>query len=711
MKDFVFGVALPAALTALATVAVVFMALTRMATDVNDIDGLRLSQSVSALMAAGLREIGSLTADDAAWTTAYDELYRQPSDGFINDIFAEGSEPGRPFNSIMVVSFAGRVFLAYENGKALAPGQTIIDPADVRAMILKSEAQPREAITGLANSASGPKFAGVRVITPNDGVLPPDVEPRYLLTARPIRADLLDAVGHSFGINDLRWSDRPIEGRVNVALTTAAGKSAGVLSCQPRNPGSEAYDRAFWLMVTVVALLFVVLGFLVLTIWKILATMYHGEEEARRDALHDALSGLPNRAHFNARLSELSRELGERTVTVVFVDLDGFKEVNDTYGHDVGDRLIRTVAAGFKFLVGDRGLLARLGGDEFAVVIAGYHSMNMAAEIASRMIELLAQPFDFDGQTVKVGASIGIASSDDEVISHVELVRRADVAMYAAKERGKNRFEVYFPELDADRTEKAELAMALRAAIDNDDLQVHYQPVVRAEDGRIGTVEALVRWIRPGIGPISPSTFLPVAEEAGITDLLGTWVLRRVCREAKSFVNCKVAVNVFASQFSNPVFDELLRDLLIEEDFPPERLELEITERFLITYPERTQRMIMALHRMGVHVALDDFGTGFSSINYLRRFAFDKVKIDRSVVIDVVKDAASQQLVNSTVALADALGVEVTAEGIEKQDEAEALKKAGCRELQGYHFGAPTTASELARRLKREASLPARKSA
>jgi diguanylate cyclase (GGDEF)-like protein len=697
---------------ALATVAVVFMALNRMASEVNDIDRQHLARSVTALIASGLGEISSVTADDAAWTEAYNQLYGRPSQSFLTDVLIEGTLPGRPFDSIMVVSGTGRVFWAFSNGIALAPGQSIVDPADVRALLRQSETEPNEAVTALANAADGPKLTGLRVITPNDGLLPADVEPRYLVVARHLDDERLATLGRPFGIFDLRWHDRPQLGMVAVELTSAAGNPAGMLTCAPRNPGGEAYDRAFWLMTAVLTMLFVVVGFLVLTIWKILSAMYAGEETARHDAYHDALSGLANRLRFNAALSELSHRDEQPVVTVLFADLDGFKEVNDTYGHEVGDRLIRAVAAGFACLVDGRGLLARLGGDEFAVVLEGYASMTLAAELGGRMIEFLSEPFEFDGQTVKVGASIGIASSDDEAISNVELVRRADVAMYAAKSRGKNRAEIYFPDMDADRAEKAELAVALRAAIDNDELQVHYQPVIRAGDGRVGMVEALVRWIRPGIGPISPAVFLPVAEEAGFTELLGTWVLRRVFREARTFPeSCKVAVNVFPSQFGNPLFDETLKAILDQEGFPAERLELDITERFLISYPERTQRMIESLHRLGIGVALDDFGTGFSSISYLRRFGFDKVKIDRSVIIDVVSDPASQKLVASTVALADALGVEVTAEGIEREEEAEMLKAAGCHELQGYRFGAPTTAAELVRRLKRDNGAAARRTA
>lgn len=683
-REFFLSVALPTALLALATAAVVFLALERMAGVFNGFDQRYEADTISAL----------LTQQIARIDHEYAALAARTADG------AE-ADAGLPAPLLLVIDAAARPQRAVAGGRSVDPATIGADPADIAALASRLGAGGPATAAGLVGARAGILFASL-------GPLPAAAgrPAGYALLARPLADAGLAATAADFGIHDLAWRSETAETDEAVALVSASGRTSGYLSWTPRGSGSRAMSQVAGPMMLVLALLYVGLAFLVLTNWTLNKAMRAGEAEAQHDARHDALSGLPNRASFHHQLDRMARQTPPPVLTVMFVDLDGFKEVNDTYGHEVGDRLIKAVAAGFACLVDGRATLARLGGDEFAVVLKGYQSFAESVELASRMIAFLEEPFTFEGRSVRVGASIGLASSDEEPLTSVELVRRADVAMYAAKARGKNRIEVYSPDLDAGRAEKVELAAALRRALDGDELQIRYQPVVDAASGRIATIEALIRWIHPHHGPIRPAVFLPIAEEAGFTEILGTWVLRRVCREARDFGDVRIAVNIFAAQFKNPLFDEQLKTILGEEGFPASRLELDINESYLIAFPDRAQRMIIALHRLGVHVALDDFGTGFSSISYLRRFAFDKVKIDRSVVIDVVRDPASQQLVRSTVALADALGVDVTAEGIEREDEAEALTAAGCRELQGFYFGAPIMPGEIIRRLRHEQAAP-----
>ncbi|WP_237153342.1 bifunctional diguanylate cyclase/phosphodiesterase [Oryzibacter oryziterrae] len=683
-----------------------------MATEVNEVDSAHLHRSVEVLKSEILNQLGNSVSDYAVWDEAAKAFYGPIDRSFAESNLKASSATGILFDAAVVFDETGQLQIGYRNGSDITPNQPFIDPKDVLALIALQTRQPDEAATAFVDSTTGPVLAALRTVLTNSGEAPEGVKPRYLLVTQTLKQQRLAALAALFGVEQLSLVNGESSSKGNsIDIVSPSGQTIGALAWTKADPGSLAFNRAKEPLYVVLGLLMLVIGFLVLTIWKILAAMQRGEDDARRDANHDPLSGLPNRASFNKALESMAQKSGLSILTVMFVDLDGFKEVNDTFGHEVGDRLIKTVAAGFHCLVNGKGILARLGGDEFALALLGQDSLSEATELGTRMIEFLAEPFDFEGRMVKVGSSIGVASTYDGPLSNIELIRQADVAMYAAKAAGKNRVTLYDANMDADRKHRAELELALREALDRNELQVHFQPTLRASDNRIVAVEALLRWIRPGVGPVSPAIFLPVAEEAGMTDALGTWVLRRALREGKAFGDCRIAVNIFSAQFRNPLFNDQLAALLKEEDFPANRLELDINESYLVAYPERAQRVISMLHDLGVHVALDDFGTGFSSIGYLRRFAFDRVKIDRSVVIDVATDPASQQFVESTVALADTLGVEVTAEGIERPDEAQALRKAGCHELQGFHFGPPTVSEEILRRLKQQDARLARQPA
>ncbi|SCM78165.1 putative Transmembrane sensory box GGDEF/EAL family protein [uncultured Pleomorphomonas sp.] len=693
--EFVFGVVVPTVLTALAAAAVVYLAMARMAAEVNDIDRRGIAQVVDVLKDEALARMGLAASEFSAWNAA---ALDEGDAGLAGGDLRLPAESSRFFDTLLVVDAEGMPIRAFHGGRAAGPDGIGISRADVAALVAAARHEPQRPATGFVQSRLGPLVAGVREIEPPAGV-PRTGPPRYLLVGRPMTGTEFTAMADALGVRHLAFGPAPV-GANAVPLTSAAGTLLGSIGWEPRVSGTEAMERARLPVLGVLGLLFVVMGVLVVTIWKMMSGLRHDETAARHAASHDPLSGLPNRASFHQRLAEAYAG-PDPAIAVLFADLDGFKEVNDTYGHDVGDRLIRAAAAGFRALVGGDGTLARLGGDEFAVVVEGGDAAERARGLGESFVDFLDEAFDFEGRTVKVGCSVGVAADADGRLTPGELVRRADVAMYVAKAGGKNRVDLYDAGMDADRHARATLAAELREAASSDGLQVHYQPVISAKTGSIAAVEALVRWIRPA-GPVSPAVFLAIAEEAGMSDLIGTYVLRRVARDARAFGGLKMVVNVFAAQFRDPGFPDALAAILEASGMPPDRLELDITESFLASEPERARRSVEALHALGVSVALDDFGTGFSSVAYLRRFAFDKVKIDRSVVIDVIRDPASQSLVQAAVALAETLGAEVTAEGIEMAEEAEALKEAGCHELQGYYFGAPTVRSEILRRIARE---------
>jgi diguanylate cyclase (GGDEF)-like protein len=389
-------------------------------------------------------------------------------------------------------------------------------------------------------------------------------------------------------------------------------------------------------------------------------------------------------------------------VLLLYLDLDGFKEVNDSYGHGTGDQLIRAVAAGLKVLIPQGAILARIGGDEFAIAFVSEAENAAALQLAEQILDFLAEPLEIGRRVVVIGASIGIAMSSIGSIGREELVRRADLAMYKAKEAGRARMTLYDPAMDTDREERNALELDLRMAIEGGDLTLAYQPLVDATTHEMTGVEALVRWNRPGHGPVSPEVFIPVAETSGLIEALGLFVLRKACETAKQWPELRIAVNVSPGQFRNPAFSDYVRYVLKQTEIEAKRVTLEITEGYMIQNPLRTRQSIDRLKTLGVKIALDDFGSGFSSIGYLRQFGFDRIKIDRSMIIDILDSDSQRQMLQATVALARSLDIPVTAEGIETEEQAIAVRLFGCDCLQGYYFGRPMPADQITQLLREQ---------
>lgn len=422
-------------------------------------------------------------------------------------------------------------------------------------------------------------------------------------------------------------------------------------------------------------------------------------DENRRVALTDTLSGLPNRRALLARLDALAAAplAGMDGTAIVFIDLDGFKGVNDGHGHQFGDNLLAVVA---RLLAGDcpdGALLTRMGGDEFAVLLQCPRATDAAHAFAARVLERLAQPLMVEGRAVHIGASIGIASNSDDAVDPYELLRRADTAMYHIKERGKNGCQIYHAAFDADRLRRQAIAREIEAGLAADEFAVVYQPLVDTTSKRCVAVEALVRWPGRGAGALAPDDFIEIAELGGLIQRLGLFVLRQACGALRDVPDCKLSVNISPAQFRHTGFEEEVVQVLRETGFPPDRLQLEITEKHLIDHPDRAAKAIDALRALGVTFALDDFGTGFTSIAYLRSYGFDCIKIDRSLSRDLGRDAKAALLITGMVHIANALDMQVVAEGVETEAQAALLDVAGCHILQGYLFGRPAPITTLDR--------------
>lgn len=425
------------------------------------------------------------------------------------------------------------------------------------------------------------------------------------------------------------------------------------------------------------------------------------EARVRFLAHHDAMTGLPNRVLLQERLTaavESSCAL-RRQGALFLLDLDRFKDVNDTLGHPIGDALLRQVAARLRDLIREQDTVARLGGDEFAVLVPVVSGVRAAEELAARVIETMALPFLVEGHEIFSGTSIGITLFPADGSSSEDLLRNADMALYHAKTASRGAFASFAAPMEERAQRRKDLGAAMRAGLAAGEFVLHYQPQIDVRLGTLVGFEALMRWPRPGGPLVSPSEFIPIAEEIGLIVELGDWALREACRQLREWLDaghdpCSVAVNLSPAQFR----DDLARRvsiILAETGVPPERLELEITETALLRDTTTHLRLLADMRRLGIRLALDDFGTGYSSLSHLRRFPFDKIKIDQSFVGELGLTAEASALVDGLVTLGHGLGMRVTAEGVETSRQFETLSALGCDEAQGYAIGPPRPAADV----------------
>ncbi|MFN7724212.1 MAG: putative bifunctional diguanylate cyclase/phosphodiesterase [Rubrivivax sp.] len=416
------------------------------------------------------------------------------------------------------------------------------------------------------------------------------------------------------------------------------------------------------------------------------------EQRAQYLASHDTLSGAVNRAHFNDLLTlgiEQARRDGHG-LAMLFIDLDRFKEVNDTLGHAQGDEVIRISAQRLRGLLRQGDQLARLGGDEFAVLVRAVRDRADLERLAQRVTQALAEPMTLGGQVARVGASVGVALLDAQVADREDLMQRADLAMYRAKAEGRGGFSVYDEQLDAKLRDRRELVQDLRGALDAQQLFLHYQPIYARDGQALLGYEALLRWRHPTRGLVPPDEFVPLAEDAGLIQTLGRWVLHQACADAATWpAHLTVAVNLSVAQLEASDLVPSVAHALDLAGLPAQRLNVEITESMLMTHREQTLRAFEGLAALGVGIVVDDFGTGYSSLAYLWRFDFDKLKIDRSFINDLQPDTRVHTVVRSIISMAHALGMRVTAEGVERPEQMRLLQQEQCDELQGYLLGRP----------------------
>ncbi|MGZ4134850.1 MAG: sensor domain-containing protein, partial [Tumebacillaceae bacterium] len=439
-----------------------------------------------------------------------------------------------------------------------------------------------------------------------------------------------------------------------------------------------------------------------LTMIKDVTARQETENQLKRMAYYDALTGLPNRVLFKDTLSQglAEMEKGSFDLAILFLDMDRFKYINDTFGHPFGDLMLKVIGGRLQECIGDRGMLARMGGDEFTILLENVNGAERMTQMAEDILAQFRDPIVIDDHELLLTPSIGIAVAPFDGEDADSLMKHADAAMYRAKEHGGNRYEFYTSAISVDHYERILLENDLRRALERTEFVLHYQPKIDAITRRIVSMEALVRWQRPGYGMVSPGLFIPLAEETGLILALGEWVLREACRQNKEwqdmgFAPLRVAVNVSAKQFHQSNVVDMIHRVLEETGLDPEWLEIEITESTIMKNAEGVIATVQQLKRMGVHIAIDDFGTGYSSLGYLRRFHLNTLKVDRSFLLDVLEDSENTIIVSAIINLAHNLKLNVVAEGVETEEQLAFLIELGCDEVQGYLFSPPISAERF----------------
>ncbi|MDP9836058.1 diguanylate cyclase (GGDEF)-like protein [Neorhizobium huautlense] len=683
--------------------SMVLTALDRVGEHANRLDDERSRETTIGALLTFRNHLGATLNDYAAWDDADRYVYADDGMDWVISNFGEMTANNNLFDAAVVLNAEGHALMTYEGG----------EPAD---WAIKSYFDPSFAtlFDGVRNSAPeampegnafirtprGIAAVAIGLVRQKSGRI--DHEPadrRYLVLLRHLHENEITAMARTYVVSGLSLVGNGERRANHVEIRDADGNPIGGLTWTSRLPGSASLQQVQPLVLGAVAMVAIYFVLLFVSGARLLRQIKAEEAAAVELSRLDTLSGLSNRYGLFANLRDLVSlaQNGNDDVLLLYLDLDGFKEVNDAYGHGTGDNLIRGVSAGLLALIGREATIARVGGDEFAIAMNTRAQETVVPELCERILGFFAEPFVIGERVAVVGTSIGVAVSARGSVSGEELLRRADMAMYQSKDAGRGRWTVYSPCMDAEREERNQLEIDLRRAIENSEIGVVYQPVVDARDGRMVSVEALARWNRPGHGPVSPEIFIGVAEQTGMIDQLGLSVLRTACRAVRQWPDLRLAVNISPGQFRDPAFAGHVARTFRDIDVDPNRITLEMTESYFIRNPARALAAIDSLKAIGVKIALDDFGSGFSSVGYLRQFGFDRMKIDQSLVATVAEGGSAVDLLQATVALARALDIPVTAEGVETEDQAKILRLSGCDELQGYFFGRPMPGDAIGR--------------
>lgn len=532
-----------------------------------------------------------------------------------------------------------------------------------------------------------PNISGIEVLQRIRTRFSPSVLPVIMVTAKGETSDIVDAL--DLGAND--YVTKPINFAVVLARVTSQIERRRTASALQRSNEVLHHTNARLIKVNE-------------QLRDEISRRHESDEKSTYLAYHDSLTGLGNRHACDERLPELLRltRMTGKGLAVLFLDLDGFKNVNDALGHAIGDALLRDIASAMHGAVESSDFLIRLGGDEFCVLHVSDDPLTSAAKLGETLIHTISKDRVVEGQQIFIGASVGIAVADDDVTDSTELLKRADLAMYRAKADGRGVWRPFQSGMDESVRYRRTVELDLRDALARGEFELFYQPIVDLEKDRISGFEALLRWNRRSRGYLPPDKFIGLAEETGLIVPIGDWVLRRACEDAATWPSdLRVAVNVSPVQFRNKHLLTSLLNTLASSRLAPERLELEITESVLLHNSTDNLQVLRECRELGVRLSMDDFGTGYSSLGYFRSFQFDKVKIDRSFISEIAEPNEGRAIVRAVIGLGRSFGMTTLAEGVETKEQLEFLREEGCREVQGFLFGAAQPATKVSEVLMR----------
>lgn len=704
LTTFRYWVALPAALVYVGVCILVLTSLSLMTAELNRLDWERDRNAVVAAMDSFLQQLAYTVSDEATWTEAYLNTYVTDNLAWLDGTWGNSARGGDNFDTVVVTDVAGNIQFGESRRGPLAGTISSHFSAPIELLsALDQTAVPDSgsSIARFSKTGQGASALAAAVIRSSNGQSSvPHAERRILWLAKQLDLEVLKQVATRFQIPAPRLATEAAEGEDYLALTDAAGTAVAGLAWQPQRPGDGAFTRA----ASVASLVLLGVGILVFAVLTAFRRSVERRAEADErewiDARYDAGTGLLNGFGLEERLArQIPKRGGQVTIAVASIELEGLRTVIDSYGRETAERLLDTLADQIDAGIDGKALFARMSPDAFMLCRTGDDAGALIREFSRTVVEILGEPIALGDLRLKLSCSIGVAETACERESIGEALRMGGSASQHARETGGNHIIEYERSIDEQRQQRLELQADIRRGLDVEEFDVEYQPIFDFSNQVLSGVEALVRWKRRASGPLSPAEFIPAAEASGLIEELGMFVLRRACRDIAQFPSLKLSVNVSTVQFRNPQLAQQIDRILLANSFPPDRLQLEITESFLLAQPARARAAIEDLRSRGIVIALDDFGTGFASIGYLREFQFDRVKLDRSLVDQIDIDQVKAALVESTMVFAFAMGLAVTAEGVERHEEARALTRVGCREFQGYLFSKPLPLEALHRLL------------
>lgn len=730
-QSFLARVALPA-IAAVATLAIALTTVVLLsASQANKLAGDRQQ----ALIETVLQQRSAAIAHDQEGVTIWDEALRHvtaphPDFKWLDDNLGVWLHSYYGHDEAYVLDASGEPIYAMRDGKRISPGDYrqrvgLVALPLVQDLARKLARPLPHSVTvpqrtpdsyAIARVRSHPAIVSVKAILDEEGSITPGMRPPFHVSVRRLDGSFLKELAEAYQLTNARFLTAldPVGSDRAAPLVDRAGKTLGYIVWEPFGPGALMARRIAPFAIGALVLILAMVGWLLLRIRRSTLALEASEAQAQHLAFHDPLTGLANRALFDDRLGHIlaDAQANDTQVALLYFDLDRFKQVNDTLGHPAGDELIVATARRLVEVTRETDVVARIGGDEFAVIQTGAVSAASAEILCLRIIEAVGEPFDLAGSKASVGVSIGVALSPADATTRTELARKADIALYEAKAAGRGRYMLFREEMDAGVRHRREIEADLRDALDaGDQLRIEYQPLYAAQSGQIIGAEALLRWQHPVRGMMSPATFVPIAEACGLINRIGSWVLERACADAVRLRLPTISVNVSAVQLRDGKLAEEILGVLKRTRLEPSRLEIEITETSFIESASACQGTLVRLRAAGVRIALDDFGTGYSSFSHLRNFEVDRIKIDQSFVNGIDMRRGGSAIIRAIVDLAKASGMQITAEGVETDEQRDFLAHAGCTSLQGYLLSRPLSPAAIAALLYRNPSVEMRRAA